>query len=196
MNAIANKALEAVHNTLGMFYFAGYLLLISPPRAIDLTVSQREQQGELSRWPLFSVMLVELSIRIALILLVAAGLELAIGELVYETYLFDVFFGVLVALGSVHSLFYLLLLGYLPAYSGRAVALRLYRLARNLCYAAIPGFAVVAPLLLWKPHRGQQPFDDGLVFVVYLLTSLLMVALGVFEAMLVRRRPLGLGEHP
>lgn len=186
---------EKVLRFVSLFHAVGYVLLITPPRAIDLTVSQRTQRGELARQPLFVVMLIELLIRIALILLVAVGLEALVGDTIYETYRVDMMFSVIVILGASHSLFYFLLLGYLRKTIGLRLAMRFYRLMRNLCYALIPGFLAVIPLLLWKWKQGHLPFEDGLVFLVYFFTTLLMIGFGVVEALVMKRKPLGLDRH-
>ncbi len=180
---------------LSLFYLLGYVLLIAPPRAIDLTAAERAHQGELSKQPLFVVMSIELLIRIALVLLVAVSLESLLTKTIYETYLLDVVFSMIVILGACHSLFYYLLLGYLRVSIGLNIALRLYRLMRNLCYAAIPGMVAVVPLLVWKWKQGEAPFDDGVVFDAYLFTTLLMVVAGVIEALVMKRKPLGLDKH-
>jgi hypothetical protein len=182
-------------DVLRFFYPLGYLLLITPPRAIDLTVTERSRRGELSRQPLFVVMLVELLIRIALLLMAAVALEAVMTKTVYETYLLDWVFSMIAILGACHSLSYYLLLGYLRAVVGLERALRLYRLLRNLCYAAIPGLVAVLPLLLWRWKQEQPPFEDGLVLKAYLFTTGLMVAAGVIEALVMKRKPLGLDDH-
>lgn len=186
---------EKMLRFVSLFHIFGYVLLITPPRAIDLTVSQRKQRGELARQPLFVVMLIELSIRVALILLVAVGLESIFGDTAYETYRIDTMFTIIVILGACHSLFYYFLLGYLRESIGLKLAMRIYRLMRNLCYAVIPGFLVVIPLLIWKWKQGHLPFEDDLVFLVYFATTLLMIAFGAAEAMVMKRKPLGLDLH-
>ena len=195
MSALITQIEEKVLRFVSLFHVVGYVLLITPPRAIDLTVSQRMQRGELDRQPLFVVMLVELLIRIALILLVAVGLESIFGDTAYETYRIDTMFIIIVILGASHSLFYYFLLGYLREAIGLRLAMRIYRLMRNLCYAAIPGFLVVVPLLIWKWKQDHLPFEDALVFQVYYVTTLLMIAFGVLEALLMKRKPLGLDRH-
>jgi hypothetical protein len=79
-------------------YTVGYLLLITPPPAIDLTVSQRTSSSELARQPFWVVMLIELLIRVALILRVAVGLESVFGDAAYETYWIDTMFIIVFAL--------------------------------------------------------------------------------------------------
>jgi hypothetical protein len=177
------------------FYLLGYVLLVSPPRAIDLTAAERAQRGELSKQPLLVVMLVEFLIRLAFVLMLAVVLESLMTKTVYETYLLDMVFSMIAFLGACHSLFYYLLLGCLRDAIGLKVALRLYRLLRNLCYAALPGLAVVVPLLVWKWKLGEPPFTDGVILQVYLGTTALMVIAGVVEAWVMRRKPLGLGEN-
>ena len=195
MNAPLTQIEEKVLQFVNLFYTVGYLLLITPPRAIDLTVSHRISSGELAKQPLWVVMLIELLIRVALILLVAVGLESVFGDAAYETYWIDTLFIIIVMQGAFHSLFYYCLLGYLRETIGLMLAMRIYRLMRNLCYAVIPGFLAVVPLLIWKWKQEHLPFEDGLEFQLYSVTTLLMIVLGVVEAMVVKRKPLGLDRH-
>jgi hypothetical protein len=195
MSASLTQIEEKVLQFVGLFYTVGYLLLITPPRAIDLTVSHRTSSGELARQPLWVVMLIELLMRVALILLVAVGIESVSGDTAYETYWIDTLFIIIVIQGAFHSLFYYCLLGYLSETIGLRLAMRIYRLMRNLCYAVIPGFLAVVPLLIWKWKQDHLPFEDGLVFQLYSATTLLMIVLGVVEAMLMKRKPLGLDRH-
>jgi len=176
-------------------YLLGYVLLISPPRSIDLTFNERARRGELSKQPLFIVMMIEFLIRSALLLILAVSIESLMTKMVYETYKLDVVFSAMVLLGAFHALSYYLLLGLLRASIGLDLSIRLYRLFRNLCYAAIPGLFTVMPLLVWKWKQQQIPFEDGLVFFVYLITTLVMAVLGIIEAMLMNRKPLGLDNH-
>jgi hypothetical protein len=180
---------------MSLIYFFGYLLLITPPRSLDLTVSERAHKGELAKQPLFVVMLVEFSIRAALILIIAVSLESLMTKTIYETYMLDTVFSMIVGLGACHSFFYFLLLGYLRNQIGVETAMKLYRMLRNLCYAAIPGLVAVVPLLLWKWSQEQLPFEDGLVLRLYYLTTLLMIVIGLIEALVMRRKPLGLDKH-
>jgi hypothetical protein len=140
-------------------------------------------------------MLIELLIRIALILLVAVSLESIVGDTAYETYRIDTLFIIIVILGTSHTLFYYFLLGYLKETIGLRLALRIYRLMRNLCYSAIPGFLAMVPLLIWKCKQGHLPFNDGLVLQVYISTTLLMTTFGLVEALVMKRKPLGLDRH-
>ncbi|MCP3688098.1 MAG: hypothetical protein GY784_06765, partial [Gammaproteobacteria bacterium] len=170
-------------------------LLIAPPHAIDLTQSESANQGELAKQPLFIVLLTELLIRMALLLIIAVLSESLLSNTVYSTYMLDTVFTIFAGLGVCHSFAYFLLLGYLRTYIGSRPAMKLYRLLRNLCYAPIPGLLAVMPLLLWKWELEQMPFDDGLVFQVYYLTTLLMIAAGLVEALVMKRKPLGLDKH-
>ncbi len=178
-----------------LFHLLGYLLLIAPPHAIDLTVSESARQGELAKQPLFIVMLAELLIRVAFILIMAAGIESLLSNAIYETYMLDTVFSMIVGLGVCHSLFYYIFPGYLRTYIGSRASMKIYRLLRNLCYAPIPGLVAVMPLLIWKWKLEQMPFDDGLVFQVYYFTTLLMIAAGLIEALVMKRKPLGLDKN-
>ncbi len=140
-------------------------------------------------------MLIELLIRVALLLIMAVCLEFLMGKTIYETHMLDTVFSMVAILGVCHGLFYYLLLGYLHPSISLKFGMRIYRLLRNLCYAPIPGLVAVVPLLLWKWKLGQMPFDDDLVFQVYYFTTLLMIVVGLMEALVMKRKPLGLDEH-
>lgn len=173
----------------------GFVFLISPPRAIDLTASQRASQGELAKQPLFIIMLVELMIRIAGILLLATSLEFLLGNRFYETIKLDTGFSIIVAQGVLHSLCYYLTLGYLKAYIGITTAMRIYRLLRNLCYSVLPGFAVILPIVLWRTGHEEPLYADGIVFQIYIAVTVAMMIIGEIEALVMQRKPLGLDDH-
>jgi len=178
-------------------HLLGYVLLIAPPRAIDLTVAERTRQGELSKQPLSIVMLVELLIRVALLLILAVALESIMGEIFYETYRLDIVFSIVAGFGACHSFIYFFFLGYLRHSLGTQRSMRIYRLLRNFCYASLPGMIAVLPILVWKWKWEQEqfPFEDDLVFSVYCSTTFLMIAVGAVEALIMKRKPLGLDKH-
>lgn len=178
-----------------ILYLMGYCLMISPPRSIDLIVSEQTRKGELAKQPLWMVMLTELLIRIAILLIFAVGIESLMTKDLYETYKLDHVFGLIVILGGMHSLFYYLLVGLFRTSPRLDVAMRAYRLLRNLCYAALPGLLVIVPVLVWKWTQGIAPFADGVVVKVYMVVTLLMVLAGVVEALLMKRKPLGLDRN-
>ena len=195
MSNILNRGMNYLHRVLAQIHWLGYIFLIAPPRAIDITHAQRSKQGELARQPLYVVMLVELMIRIALMLVIAMGTELMLGDELYEIFRLDIAYTIVVLAGIAHSLSYLLLLGYLKSAIGAERAMRVYRLVRNLCYAAIPGLLIVIPWLIWKWNRGLPLFEDGLVFLTYSLITLFMATVGVIEAAVMTRKPLGLDRN-
>lgn len=199
MNQLVNRRYEVPMSNrrilLQVFYVMAYIMLIAPPRAIALTAEQREKGGELSSQPLIVVLAVELFMRVALVLLIAVMTESWLTETVYETYLLDRVFSLIVILGSLHTLSYYFLLGEFQQRIGAVLSMRIYRLARNLCYCAVPGLVAVIPVLVWQWKNDRLPFSDGLAFEVYTITTLLMLAAGLLEAMVMHRKPLGLDRN-
>lgn len=183
-----------MQSLLRLMFIPGYLLLISPPRAIDLRTKERAQDGELSRQPLIVVLGIEFLLRGAVLLVLAVGAEQLVGDRFYETYHFDYLGILLIVIGAFHTLIYYLFLGLFQPQLGQ-VGFRVYRLLRNLAYAFLPGIVALLPVLLWQNLKGVEPFSGTLPSQVYLSVTALMILAGIIEAAITKRRPLGLDEN-
>ena len=168
-----------------------YLLLIAPPRAFDIKKNQVQMKGELAQLPTFVIVMIELIVRVAIILLIATGLESQFGDELYETYKMDIVFSVVVTFGAVHSVIYYVAFGMITDLVSARTANKLYRFIRNGCYAVLPGFACIIPVLIIRWDREQAPFEDGFAFQIYIWTTIIMLSLGVIEALFMNREPLG-----
>ena len=195
MKQLLNDAECNATRFLHLFYAVGYLLLITPPQAVDLMQKQKTCQGELSRLPLVIVIIVELAIRLAILMLLAVGIESVVGDVIYESMRLDGAFLLVALLGILHSVSYYLMFGYWYDRLEHTRAMRLYRLLRNIGYAFIPGLGVVLPLMLLRYREPQWVLGDGFLLVIYGLITVVMIIVGIIEVMLTRRKPLGLGEY-
>lgn len=174
-------------------FLLGYILLVGPPRALDLQSKERETGGELADQPLALVLVVELMLRSAFLLLVAVLAEELMGKFYYDHYKLDLMMAILIASGLVHAVFYFIFIGLLYPRSSKT-ALRLYRFGRNMAYAALPGLVTVIPPLIWQTKNQIPPFSGDLIDVVYFGTFAVMALAGIIEALILNRHPLGLDE--
>ena len=167
-----------------------YLLLIAPPRAFDIKHNQVRMKGELANLPTFMIAAIELVVRVAIILLLATGIESQFGDDNYETYRLDIFFSVVVVLGSLHSVSYYLAFAWMAERFTSKTTNKFYRLARNTCYSALPGFAAIIPVLILRWDQELPPYNDGFALQLYLWTTAAMFVIGVIESLFVPHKPI------
>ena len=177
---------------LKMLYFIGYMLLIGPPRAIEILDKANNQQGELAGQSLWQVIVIEFVVRSGLFLIVAVLVEALVGDLAFEIYKMDLFFAALILAGVVYSLFYFIAFGLNPEKIGKRC--RLYRIGRNFSYAVVPAFPAAGLALFWQQINQQTLFSGNLVSQVFLLTWGIFILAGLIEALIVFRQPMGLDE--
>ena len=93
-----------------MFGYATlYFLMVAPPRVFKIKARQLKTQGELANLPTYMIMIIELAVRFAIVLVIAASIESLIGNTLYEINHIDMFFIAIMAIGSFHSVvFYLI----------------------------------------------------------------------------------------
>jgi|GEM_PF-821103 hypothetical protein len=169
-------------------YATLYFFMVAPPRSFKIKARQQKTQGELANLPIYIIMAIELVVRFAIILLIAASIESLIGNTLYETNRIDVFFGVVMAIGTLHSItFYLI-------FSSAVLSSTLtffYRLIRNTCYALLSGFIPVIPVLILKWAHQLPPFEGGIALQLYSWTAAFFLLVGIIEAKIMVRMPLG-----
>lgn len=170
-------------------YATLYFFMVAPPRAFKIKARQVKTQGELANLPIYVIMTIELAVRFAIVLVMAACVEGLIGNTLYEINRIDVFFVVLMAVGTFHSLAFYLICSRVQW--RRTLRALFYRLIRNTCYAILSGFTTVVPVLIWKWDHQLPPFDDGLAIQLYSGTVAFFLLLGVIEAKVMDRMPLG-----
>jgi hypothetical protein len=173
-------------------FVIGYIALAGPPRAIEIRDNAERNGGELQGRPLWQVMVVEFVARMALFLLFAVMLESILSDLVHERYRVDLFLGVLIVIGAVHTVLYGLACRLFERERIRLAGF-LYRLGRNGAYAIIPAFIGAGGALVWQDFNQRQLFAGDLVGVVMAILFSLFLLAGLIEALVARRVPSGLG---
>lgn len=169
-------------------YATLYFFMVAPPRSFKIKARQLKAQGELANLPIYMIMAIELVVRFAIVLVIAASMEGLLGNTLYETNRIDVFFGVILAIGSFHSIaFYLI---FSRAVLSSTLTL-LYRLLRNTCYALLSGFIPVVPILMLRWVHQLPPFEGGVAFQCYSWTAAFFLLIGIIEAKIMVRMPLG-----
>ena len=175
-----------------MFGYATlYFLMVAPPRVFKIKARQLKTQGELANLPTYMIMIIELAVRFAIVLVIAASIEGLIGNTLYEINHIDMFFIAIMAIGSFHSVVFYLIFRLSVHGSHSASLTQLYRFLRNMCYASLSGLIAVIPVLIWKWDHQLPPFDDGLAIQLYSWTSIFFLFVGIVEAKIMKRMPLG-----
>lgn len=175
---------------LKVFNLFAYVFLISPPRALELKRHAKRHAGELANVPVIIIVLTDLLVRVSCLAIFAWGFESLIGDNLYESYRFDLVFLAIVLLGAGHSAVYYFLLALGSKWFGfRAKA---YRLFRNLFYSPLPTLALIIPVVIFEKFRGLEAYGSAVWqdYAPYVLGITLLV--GVVEAGLGRRLPLGI----
>ncbi len=189
MKNIVNKVSRFEDHMLT--YTLLYLLLLAPPRAFKIKMSEKANQGELASIPTFLVVSIELTLRIISVLVIAACIEGYVGNTFYEMHRIDMFFVTLVTTGIVHTCAYYLIFNANATASIKPTLALLYRLIRNTCYAVLAGFAAMIPVLVWNWDHQLPPYADGLAMDLYIWTATGFFVLGLIEARYMVRTPLG-----
>ena len=181
--------MKALSNILFIF---GYLSVIGPPRASNLHSLEIKKAGELKNQPLIVMLVVEYLMRSVMLLLIFVGVEFVVGKSIYETYYLDYLGLLLLGVGAVHTFSYYLCFALLKQ-SKKIVRIRLYRLLRNLAYSWLPGIGIVSMMLLVEFLQEKDPFTNLETTVhVYVISTALVLLVGMIEWVLVKRHPLGL----
>lgn len=194
INLLKSVSLKVWHSRFENYspaYAGLYLLMIAPPRAFDIKHKESARNGELAHLPTYCVVSVELFVRIACVLVMAATIEILLGNTLYETYRIDIFFCTLVAAGAVHSgTFYLTFKASCTTELSPSLLL-FYRLVRNSCYAVVAGSISVVPVFILHRDHEIPPFSEGIAFQAYIWTAGIFLVAGLFEAKFASRIPLG-----
>ncbi|NRP39428.1 hypothetical protein XMA121_002063 [Marinobacterium sp. xm-a-121] len=172
----------------------GYLLFISPPKAIEI-IKNQPAGGELKNLPVWMIVLLEGLIRIGLLLVMSTTIqEYILGKEIYEVMHLDDCFSLIACVGLFHFTIYYLLA---VCYSKKAMFHKmfgLYRLLRNLGYSALSGLPIYALGNLAIAEKWIDMALTGYLLPATLLMTLLFAMAGVIEAIVRRRMPLGLDD--
>lgn len=169
-----------------------YLLMLGPPRALQIHADAQEQGGELDGMPVWLVYAAELVMRTGVFLVISWGLQEALSHEIFRR--FQVFFLIVAVFvsGFVHTAVHLYCFGMMWGVWSKIVVGRVYRTGRNLSYSIIPAFPAAGAVLVWQDHNQIALFQGDLVENTFFATWVIMALLGVAEALLVKRKPLGI----
>lgn len=170
-------------------HLLGYIFFISPPKSFYTFESHRAQGGELARYPLEWVLMLELALRAVTLLLLAVCIEYLVGNLWYSILVLDVVYFSLVFLGFLHMLGWYVLVYRINI--KHRTRIRVYRLFRNTVYAAIPGLALI-PVIVASTRLWSIPaWGDHESIFMYSITFVVFWIAGLIEAFRSTRVPLG-----
>lgn len=170
-----------------------FVFLLSPPHAVEKSVRHNSTGGELRGVPVFFIVALETTIRLALLLVFAVCIQLLMSKNTYEKYHIDYFFIVVGLSGLLHMLAYYIFCGSTEKRE-KVIYTRLYRFSRNLCFSVLPGFIAVLPVLIIEWNDGIEPYSRPITVQVYLVVTISMVIISMIEAFLTKRVPVGLDK--
>ena len=173
----------------------GYLFFISPPKALEI-IKNQPNDGELKNLPVWVVVLLEGLIRISLLLVISTTIQEYIsGKEMYEVMHLDDCFTLIACVGLFHFAIYYLLVVCCSKNTKFHKMLGIYRLLRNLGYAALSSipFYVLGNLAIAEKWVDIS-LTGYLVPATLAITALFLLA-GVIEALVRRRVPLGLDDR-
>ncbi len=173
-------------------FLLGYVLLVGPPRAVEISSYAEDSGDELQGKPIWVVILAEFIFRSGLFLIIAASIEFLLGDQLYEQYRLDLFMGSLIFAGLIHTYSYYA--SYYLIDSSRHRQSRIYRLGRNFAYAIVPAFMAAGLVVIWQDINDIELFSGDYLYQAFFATWSLFVFMGLFEALLMKRIPRGLGK--
>lgn len=178
---------------LSKVYILAYVSFIAPPRANQILRYHKTHNGELKRLQVGVVLLIETTLRSMMLISIAVVLEWLLGKVLYETLLLDSALGVVLVGGVLHAFAYYGF--FLRSMFSEKNSERLYRFARNLCFALLPGLAILFFVNLYvlnfsKPNAVELPLVEW-----YSVITTFFGVIGVIEASVVKRAPLGVDQE-
>ncbi len=177
---------------LNLLFIIGYVLLVGPPRAVEISANAKDSDDELHAKPIWMVILAEFILRSGIFLVIAASIEAVLGDYLYELYHLDLFLGSLILAGIIHTFSYYASYCFMGS-KGHSMS-RFYRLGRNFAYAIVPAFVAAGLVLVYQDINDLQYFDYQQVEIIFFITWAFFVFLGLFEALFMKRIPMGLGS--
>jgi hypothetical protein len=168
---------------LSILFYLGYFTLVGPPRAISMKKKlEKKATGELFGEPIWVVLIVELAMRGSMFILLAVGLELLLGNDVFETVYGDEILVGLMFCGLLHVLSYYIGL-LIIAQNNKNLGIMFYRLGRNLAYAIFVGILSVTCILFYQ-YVNQIKIIKGDIAIIFENIFFIFVLIGVIEAIL------------
>jgi len=178
---------------LSKFYILAYISFIAPPRANQILRYHKTHNGELKRLQVGSVLLIETTLRSMMLISIAVVLEWLLGKGLYETLLLDSALGVVLVGGVLHACAYYGF--FLRSMFSEKNSERLYRVVRNLCFALLPGLAILFFVNLYVLNFFAPNAVDLRLVEWYSAISTFFGAIGIIEAFVVKRAPLGVDQE-
>ncbi len=179
-----------MQNLLHIFYWLCYLIFIAPPRAMAIRENADTIKGELSGRSVLSITVIEMTIRLGLILILATTIESILGDKLYEALLFDKFFFWIVTTGMLHSVIYLLCFNRVEITNSTH---HIYRIGRNICYTLLVavGIELISNALdLFKIFQ----LEESVVQILVLSCAVITCILGIIEAFVAGGTPSGIDD--
>lgn len=167
-----------------------YLLCFGAPKAHTLLRRDENSAGELAGKSLGFVLLLEISVRIMVVVVIAVIVESSIGSEVYEVLRVDRVLGVLIGVGVLHCLAYLLSYDMVKRRSeSYAKAVTVYRIFRNFSYSIVGVLPVFLAINFLENFKGFSSSEIRNPSYILIFWFLFMAVLGFAEAFLVKRNP-------
>lgn len=169
-----------------------YVVLLGPPHALQIHADAQNKGGELDGLPVWMVFGAEFLMRASVFLMISWGLQEVLGNETFRR--FQVFFliGAVFASGFVHTTVYFYCFFIKWEIWPKSRLGRVYRMGRNLAYSVIPAFFTSGLMLGWQEYNQMPLFQGHLVETTFFIVWGGMAVLGVIEAILVKRKPLGI----
>jgi len=181
-----NLVPELIKKTMYLF---AYILLIAPPKAKQLQVDTRINNGELFGRSLLFILISETALRAGFFLIIGFSVEYLIGNSSYEKYHLDYLFLLLMISGLIHIISFYLNTRILIN-QDKNIGCLIYRIGRNICYAIMPTLLVVVLTLFYQYFQLQELFSGILVHTIFFVSYLIFILLGIQEAILASLSPI------
>jgi hypothetical protein len=177
-----------------LFVALGYVSMMGPPHAIRLHTEAQGSGEELDGVPLWVAVAAEFIVRSGIFLVASWVLQMAVSNEDFRRFqVFQLLIAVYGA-GALHTLIHIYCFGLKYKTWPYIKLVRVYRLGRNLAYSIIPALFAAGLVLLWQEYNQIALFDGDWVTWVFGGTWTALAILGLLQAWLFKRMPLGIKE--
>lgn len=169
-----------------VFFTLGYITLLGPSQAKNFQKQKNTTSNELSRQPLYIILLVETIIRISLFLILMVSIEELIGDTLFEQLRLDQIALLMGCFGLLHIFSYFVAVIILDVQT--RLACLIYRLGRNITYALLPAIFSIGIALLIQ-YKQQIPLYSGNMIVEYFsIVFSLGILIGIIHSILMQTK--------
>jgi FlaA1/EpsC-like NDP-sugar epimerase len=177
-----------------LFVALGYVSMIGPPHAMRLHAEAQGTGDELDGAPLWLAVVAEFMVRSGIFLVASWILQVIVSNEDFRRFqVFNLLIAVYAA-GAVHTLIHIYCFGLKHKKWTYASLLRIYRLGRNMVYSIVPALLAAGLVLLWQDYNQMELFEGDWVGLVFVGTWTVLLVLGLLEAFLFRRMPVGIAD--